>query len=254
MLAKQIKTALIFDPERIGYFLENHPELTKKLALELVPRTVGMEIEVENTRDKVALLIRPHSTHSTSELRFFLGKGINFFKELYIVTLLLNEHSTINPSSGIHYHSFTYLKGLRDCFYGISGSSEDSEMNNKFNSEFSKLVNHWGYSGTYNTGISFTSGGSRIMRINESNHTWEIRVGEMTFDYSLIVKRSINSVKITKYIERHTPKLIKSVFSSTKVDILAEKVKQMTPPNSALISIEPSRYKREILRLLGVSQ
>ncbi len=167
---------------------------TIDLIREYLPYSTGFEIEcsVGTLYDKEAFLAIPNILNADTgggEQRFRIPYGIKGLVCLYNISTQLKLNCELNSGSGIHYHidmsnyfSFLNLDYIK--------SQEGYIL---------KELESWNYLGTYNPKeVRFTKGGWAGFR---SNHlTLEIRIGEMTFDYELLVKRIIHCNNIVRTI------------------------------------------------------
>lgn len=128
----------------------------------------------------------------SGEQRFRISNGIQGFISLYQLCEVLKSYSTLNPASGIHYHvDFTK-------YFGHVNYDFIAENNNWILKE----LDTWGYSGVYNKRqCSFDK---KWLRYHCPNQTLEFRIGEMSFDYEVLVKRIIHANAIvTKLIKKN---------------------------------------------------
>ena len=116
----------------------------------------------------------------TSEQRFRIPNGLRGLICLYNISELLKQYSYFNPLSGIHYHI-----DCTDWYHQL----EDTRHEHK--DKVLKELESWGYNSSYN---SKDIGYSHYwIRLNNQFKTAEFRIGEMTFDYPLLVKRIIHA-------------------------------------------------------------
>lgn len=129
--------------------------------------------------------------------RFWPGK--HGLLQLYWVCEFLKKTSHPNPLSGLHYHI--------DCtdvddFLRFTTFCETQDW------VLDALIS-WGYTGTYNKWT--ISMYKNAVRMHHGYDTIEFRIGEMSFDYSLIVKR----VKHCQAIVQRLKYLYKKKYSRT---------------------------------------
>lgn len=177
----------------------------------LLPYSVGFEIECfmknEATFPKKDFADIPNIMHTqidSSEQRFRIPNGIEGLICLEDITLLLKQHSLLDPDSGIHYHI--------DC----------TDSYDMFNSELIKThepwilleLEQWDYKGNYNKKRCAFDGSANWLRFQSSYKTAEFRIGEMTFEYSTILTRMIHACDIisrlknyavNEYVQKHNP-------------------------------------------------
>lgn len=130
-----------------------------------------------------------HIQCDTSEQRFRIPNGINGLICLYNICTLLKSHCSLT-TSGIHYHI-----DCTDCY--------DDLVKPKFLKDNTDWIlnelDSWNYQGTYNEkGIST----NRLwVRTNDFKRTFEFRIGEMSFDYEVLVNRIIHANSIIKRLK-----------------------------------------------------
>lgn len=120
-----------------------------------------------------------------SEQRFRIPNGVAGLICLYNICEQLKENSELNMGSGIHYHI-----DMTDCYESITN---EVIKNNK--DWILKELESWEYKGTYNP--KEVSRYRSWVRFNEIK-TMEVRIGEMSFDYEVLVKRIIHANQITR--------------------------------------------------------
>lgn len=160
---------------------------------EYLPYSIGIEIECNkssnfnlnrftNIPDIMSVNIDDY------EQRFRIPNGLCGLICLYNICNELKVNSELNFGSGNHYHidmTYTYHL-LSDKFI------KDNE------NWILKELDEWGYEGTYNRRTINFSANHNWMRFQNDFKTAEIRIGNMTFDYEVIVKRLIHACKIIR--------------------------------------------------------
>ena len=132
------------------------------------------------------------------EHRLRIPPGINGAICLYEICEKLKEYSLLNPGSGIHYHI--------DC----KDISEEDYLSiarihcNDSDSFILKALESWGYKGSYNAWMVSTS--KQAVRFHRSYQTVEFRIGEMTFDYELMMKRILHCQNIVRKLKESVKK------------------------------------------------
>lgn len=190
------------------YGLSSFNDNMKRIASAYLPVSVGIEVECSKLRYEDATVeeilrnyddlnndvnkLRYHHLLDVSlsdmEQRFRLKPGIEGMIGLYNVSEFLKKYFGLNNLSGIHYHI--------DC-------TEDWELVKKlpFNLRASekalKKLDSWNYQGKYNKRRVIASKSSWIA-VRSAFKTCEIRIGEMTFDYNLLMKRIVHGCSIIK--------------------------------------------------------
>lgn len=169
-----------------------------------LPYSTGFEIECakDDNFSHAAFLAIPNImdfSADSSEQRFRIPSGIKGFQCLFDITIELKKNSLLNPLSGIHYHvDFT------DSYHFIKESTIKG-----ITDTILQELDTWDYKGTYNTrGISLSMAHQWI-RFQPTFKTMEIRIGEMTFEYDLLVKRITHAnelaTRIKSYITLNRP-------------------------------------------------
>lgn len=182
--------------------VNNHPLLLLTLKDEeeimfvnfLLPFSIGIEIEC-NQKEDIFHLNNFNDIPNImdvdcdrGEQRFRIPRGINGFLVLYHISEALKVFSELNPLSGIHYHV-----GV-ESNYPLLSSEQGIKENKNW---ILKELETWEYKGTYNT--KGMGAGAYWLRTSQSQFkTLEFRLGEMTFDYELLVKRILHLSEIVK--------------------------------------------------------
>jgi len=206
-----------------------------------LPYSVGFEIEcspkLEYPRRTQHVMIKDLIVVSLPDLldvqiteneqRFRIPAGLKGLVSLYKLTSYLKEFLGLNHSSGIHYHvDFTdapeifinhvwlYIKANRieyqrtydiefeKCYH--SRMLKEDRFMQENTSWILDSLKHWNYTGRYNEhSVSFHK---TQVRFHSTYNTVEFRIGEMTFDYELLVKRIINCCNISKKIKQQLKK------------------------------------------------
>jgi hypothetical protein len=162
----------------------------------LLPYSTGFEIECElksSNWDTVKQFTRIPNimdfNTTPQEQKFRIPAGIKGLICLYEICSKLKEYATLNPASGIHYHiDFT------DCFNRI-----DSTFISKNNNWVINSLQSWRYTGKFNEITCSTR--KTAVKYHSGYKTLEFRIGEMSFDYELLVKRIIHCQNISKKLK-----------------------------------------------------
>lgn len=162
----------------------------------LLPYTTGFEIECNqqssfeikdftNIPDIVNVDVDNH------EQRYQIPAGVKGFICLYHISNALIKNSELNLGSGIHYHvdATDWLPKINQ----LKAIQQNQQW-------ILKELDSWQYKGDFNS-RAVTSGEHSWLRFSHHN-TLEFRLGEMTFDYKLLVKRIIHCNEITKRLKR----------------------------------------------------
>lgn len=160
-----------------------------------LPRSIGIEIECDQgpTFDKEFFTNIPYIMDvgiDSYEQRYRIPNGLRGLVCLYLISLTCKQHSLLNVSSGIHYHI-----DLTDCFFDFKHALENSKESQTF---LLSQLDEWDYKGTYNTRC--LGSGGVWARFQEGFKTLEIRIGEMTFDYEVLIKRIRSITRIVEIL------------------------------------------------------
>jgi len=182
-----IKDNLCYNPS----FLPDDDVGIKEVANFYLPFDTGFEVEcnrgnnfnIENFQNIPNIKAVNIDSY---EQRFRIPPGLEGFKCLYNISEQLKLNSIPNLGSGIHYHiDFTkYYHYL----------NERSIAQHKF--WILNELDTWNYNGTYNNrDMQF----SRCwVRCHNTYKTLEFRIGEMTFEYDILLKRIMHLQRIVK--------------------------------------------------------
>lgn len=175
-----------------------------KFANDIVPYETGIEIECDlGSVINLEIAAIPgivSSDCSDTELRIRIKSGIEGMIALYNALEYIKEHTVPNFKSGIHYHIDCRDMSLRGRGNSGMGSSVCDYIIDDHQAWILNALEHWGYKGLYNrreVSISKT-----MVKLHKEYDTMEFRIGEMSFDYSLIIKRIINCQNIVRVIKR----------------------------------------------------
>ena len=197
---------MLIDSEKLKLwdYIENNPlalsfikdEDSIRYVRDILPYSIGFEIECDQkpTYDLGQFKEIPYIMDvdvGSSEQRYRIPYGIAGFICLYFISLRLSTNSLLNSGSGIHYHcDFT------DCYHQLS---EEFIATNSY--WVLQELDKWEYKGTYNRRDCLFSLSNVWVRFQSSFKTMEIRAGEMTFDYKLLIKRIIHVSEIAKRLK-----------------------------------------------------
>lgn len=155
----------------------------------------------------------------SSEQRFRIPNGVKGLVCLFKISKTLKETSYLNLLSGIHYHC--------DCtsFY-------DLITRNMVESNKEWILNEldsWNYKGTYNKReINFNLEHNWV-RFQSCFKTMEFRIGEMTFDYEVLIKRILHIISIVKDFK------VGLTRSKEKLEFLQKKIIKINSKNEDLV-------------------
>jgi len=162
----------------------------------LLPYSIGFEIEcnsLENFDPNIFKVIPDimHVDCDNGEKRFRIPNGIRGLICLHNICIMLPKQCSLNTGSGIHYHI--------DCtdVYTVTHTSAFILANNDW--IINELLN-WGTVSDVANYVARCSTSRGWVRYSSLN-TIEFRVGEMTFDYSLIVTRMFSCTSIVSKLK-----------------------------------------------------
>lgn len=188
--------------------LTSYPVKLQKEIDKLLPYRTGIEIEI-NTY----LTVNGHNLFSSvsflekvvfepQEIKFRIPSGIKGIICLYEICEILKKEYKLNPKSGIHYHI--------DCL-DIERFNQFTFFHlNKDNSWVLNTLKSWNYTGDYNE-WEIGSLKNTVISFRDWHNTIEFRLGEMTFDYNLMLKRIIHAQNITKKLKNDYKKSLISL-------------------------------------------
>lgn len=158
-----------------------------------LPYSIGIEIECNQapTFDVNRFKNIPDIMEvnvDSAEQRYRIPNGLAGLICLYNICEELKINSELNPDSGHHYHV-----DMTNSFHLLS--SEYIEQNEDW---MLKELDTWKYTGRFNTRRIRFSTSHNWMRFQPDFKTAEIRIGNMTFDYNVIVSRLIHACTIIK--------------------------------------------------------
>jgi hypothetical protein len=183
-----------------------------RFADSLLPYSSGVEIEcahgdmdAEEVKQWIGVLdsYNNHDCAGNPEVHIRIAPGIKGMIALYKYCELLKEKTALNPRSGIHYHI--------DCFdiVDMGDWRVDREIK-KHSTWILKALESWKYKGEYNEWT--VDDGKVAVRIHSGHQTMEFRIGEMTFEYELMMKRILHCQNIVR-------KLKASLMSTRKAKV-----------------------------------
>lgn len=168
----------------------------------LLPYSIGFEIEcgdinIHSYPDefrKIPFIMEVIC--DSYEKRFRIPPGINGIVCLYFISLNAKIYLTLNKDSGIHYHC-----DFSDVYDELQ--YRDMNKHHELHDEILRQLDSWEYKGNYN--LRQYGGWFRRNALG----TIEYRVGEMSFEYTLWIKRILHVTQLSTLI-REELKLTKS--------------------------------------------
>jgi hypothetical protein len=150
-----------------------------------------------------------------NEQRFRIQNGLSGLICLYNICDELKINSELNPDSGHHYHI-----DMTNTYHLLS--NEFIESNRYWILE---ELDKWEYKGTYNTrGVKFDSM-HWWMRFQNGFKTAEIRIGNMTFDYEIIIKRLIHACNIIQRLNKQLIEKETIIYTKPNFEQLKTRIK-----------------------------
>ena len=220
-----------------------------------LPYSIGIEIECDlspnfdldnfkNIPDIIEVRI------DASEQRFRIPNGLSGMICLYNICEQLKVNSLLNLGSGHHYHV-----DMTNSFHALNANYiEDNEH------WMLKELDTWGYTGSYNKRrVAFDMGHNWIRFQNEFK-TAEFRIGNMTFDYEIIIKRLIHASQIItrlitplnvnldiKYKQPNIPNLETIInCNNTKINTLYKQLEKLNP--KPIVEDDDNVYRKEVIK------
>lgn len=124
------------------------------------------------------------------EQRFRVPSGIKGLICLWEICEQLKINSLLNMGSGIHYHiDFTDVNDFQKAIQDIPNQQK----------WILKALESWGYTGKFNDWE--VSVYKKAVKYHKTYNTVEFRIGEMSFEYELLVKRIIHCQNISRRIK-----------------------------------------------------
>lgn len=169
-------------------------------AEKMLPYSTGIEIECSSRfnsfttnnifKERIPELLEVDCCNN--EMRFRIPKGIKGLIVLYKVSETLKDACLLNPKSGIHYHvDFTDVS--KKDFVKIYNAHEG-----RF-SWILKSLKSWNYTGRFNEWEICST--KKAVKFHSHYQTVEFRIGEMTFDYELLIKRIVHCQNICRSLK-----------------------------------------------------
>ncbi len=226
----------------------------------LLPYSTGFEIEcinVDSIFNTQAFLDIPDIMAvncDTGEKRFRIPNGIKGMICLYNICEQLKISCQLNEGSGIHYHV-----DMSDCYSTYFRNTNSGTAKQFFNQNKEWLLtalDTWGYIEAFHKlnpdekpyNSREVGWSHNWIRFNDIG-TMEIRIGEMSFDYEVLIKRIIHANQLAvklrgamvHFFEYISPEITYSVIDKNKI---IEYYKKDKKENTRL-----NRLKRELEKL-----
>lgn len=159
---------------------------------EMLPSDTGIEIESPRRDSEGTLKDIPNLKEfriGYSETSFRIPSGIDGMICLYEVLLRFKTHWDLNPNSGIHYH--IDLGEYKVNSLNLTQDTKETVL---------KELDKWDYKGSYNRRGVEVGSKSVWLNLREHFNTAEIRIGEMSFEYEVLIKRILHGHYIAKLL------------------------------------------------------
>jgi hypothetical protein len=177
----------------------------------------------------IPFIIKPSESERENtdyEFQFRIPSGIKGLICLYWCCEFMKEYGMLNPISGNHYHidftefrNFPVFYDIPEGYFSLNHSkrnivdteeARNNELSEKFIAKNSnwvlKELGSWNYSGNFNRkkmGFSKSFNRYNWVQWRSSYKTLEFRTGEMSFGYSLIVKRISHAQRISYKLKQN---------------------------------------------------
>lgn len=222
--------------------LTSLPNHLKEIASSLIPYDTGIEVECHPIVENYDIIKEDFTktipklkdiSITSSEQRFRIPPGIEGMICLYDISVLLRKYFGLNEGSGIHYH--TDLTDIYD--KGLITQSLLDMIKERLLTE----LDTWEYKGTYNKrNVQFYR---CWVRFEQYKKTMEVRIGEMTFDYGLLIKRVLHCQYLNKFVRAA------SVGEECKLDYYQQKLKELNDERKIDIEEVKQVVNNRIIRI-----
>lgn len=221
----------------------------------MLPYSTGFEIEcgvnaitfnIDNF-DVIPDIIEA-DTHSSVEQRFRIPNGFKGIICLYNLCQQLKNNLLLNYGSGIHYHV-----DCTECF-----NQELANTTRLYESWILEELSLWDYKGTYNRkGINYvnllndyTLNTGNWLRFNHLK-TMEFRIGEMSFDYKVLIRRILHCNSIVKKMKDELIEVKQPVFEEIDKNKIMKYLK-IVGVNVNGLSIKIAKLEAELEKLVPI--
>lgn len=214
-----------------------------------MPYQTGIEIEchcsdpwkLDTDLRKIDGIIENNS--DSKEIRFRVAAGINGMIALEAALGLITKICMLNPGSGIHYHI-----DCRESFYDVRDYTYKISREDNW---ILKALDSWNYQGKYNS-RSMGERKTHWVRICPTYETLEFRIGEMTFNYAVILKRIISAQAIVRGIKKLSVTSPKRTKSNLEKKQQIRKIKKLRYRMRGVSKVRmPKEASQTVQRLLA---
>lgn len=190
-----IRSAIYSTPYVLLSLKDEHLDIANSY----LPNSTGFEIECfqKDSFDVKAFTNIPFIMDvqcDSGEQRFRIPNGVKGLICLYNICYQLKLNSELNEGSGIHYH--IDMTDHPD-FWEKDGQPYIRDNRKKILDD----LDDWNYVGSYNKRDITFSTNHNWMRFQSDFKTAELRIGEMSFDYKLLVKRIIHANELVQRLK-----------------------------------------------------
>lgn len=177
-----------------------------KIANTFLPYSIGIEIECKlvqpriynNKMGEIKNLLS--YDFDGSEIKFRIPSGIEGMVCLYEALEVIKTTCELNEGSGIHYH--VDCTDIEDVYW-----TRLQTVNKPMVDWMLLALDSWNYKGTFNARAVTWDNKHAWVNFREHFKTIEFRIGEMSFDYMLIIKRIIHLCNIVRKYKSNFKKL-----------------------------------------------
>lgn len=209
----------------------------EEIALKYLPYSIGMETECDNGPNfNLEFLKNIPDLINTNiddyEKRFRIPNGIKGLCCLYNIAEELKVNCCLT-SSGNHYHcdfsDKVFINGEFKTYFELINNHKFIEQNKEF---ILKELDKWEYPNTYNK-RDMTTYKDSWASLRSNYNTIEFRIGEMSFDYEVLVNRVLHVSLLSSLLKD------KAILfhNGTHSNIVAEEEEVQRVLNSRVINI-----------------
>lgn len=170
----------------------------------LLPYSIGIEIECSKNPEKENSIydsietipyLMEYNTPNDTENKFRIPNGKEGLICLYEISNYCKENLLLNDASGIHYHV--------DCTDWMDDVKKH-EISENISDYILNELDSWNYKGKFNKrNIAWNKKLNWVNIRSNTFKTIEYRIGEMTFDYSTLLKKIVHVSMLTQIFKSH---------------------------------------------------
>lgn len=209
MIEDKIRGVLKKSPLAVFNFIRNNKNKEDVIIAShyILPYSVGIEIECETPENNISTLkfkirnvkgIMDCSVWNR-EISFRITNGFIGLCALYVVLEIIKTHSMLNNGSGIHYHI--------DCSNWLNLTTANKVKKN-YSEQILENLDLWNYTSRSNSRAVTVNIKFSWLNLRTYFKTFEFRIGEMTFEYSIILDRIIMATALVTEVKT---KILKEV-------------------------------------------